>query len=108
MRKVKHIGYALAVAKVTVAITILPMSLQNDTCRCKTFPGISADLADDWDSPDCLWQIPERYEMFMEKHTQFKTSLFQRGGRGTSRTWTQNSYDIAEKLTKEDGSQYAF
>ena len=29
----------------------------NDTCRCKTFPGISADLAAIWILSDCLCRL---------------------------------------------------
>ena len=48
----------------------------NDTCRCKTFPGISADLADVWILSDCLC----RFLVYVET----VQTLFQRGGRGTS------------------------
>ena len=91
---VKHIGYAIAVA----VITILPMTMT--LVDAKLFSGISADLADGGIFPDSLC----RFLVYVET----VQTVFQRGRRRTSLCRYRNR--ISSFLTKKQqemrGTEY--
>ena len=91
---VKHIGYAIAVA----VITILPMTMT--LVDAKTFSGISADLADGGIFPDSLC----RFLVYVET----VQTVFQRGRRRTSlcRYRTGSVCFLTKKHKEMRGTEY--